>query len=57
MEKRIKENIGIAEYKKFMNATRGNDSIRENTKANLLRTFCILYYSRIRTPSHDEALS
>jgi len=54
MEKRIKENIGIAEYKKLMNATRGNDSIRENTKANLLRTFCILYYTGLRLNELQE---
>lgn len=46
--KRIKENITIVEYKKIMAATRGNDSIRENTRLNLLRTFTILFYTGMR---------
>ena len=46
--KRIKENITIVEYKKLMAATRGNDSIRENTRLNLLRTFTILFYTGMR---------
>ena len=46
--KRIKENITIVEFKKLMAATRGNDSIRENTRLNLLRTFTILFYTGMR---------
>jgi len=46
--KRIKENITIVEYKKLMSATRGNDSIRENTRVNLLRSFTLLFYTGMR---------
>lgn len=46
--KKIQENITSVEYKKLMNGVRGNESIRANTKSNLLRTFCILYYTGLR---------
>lgn len=46
--KRIKESITELEYKKLMNAIRGNETIRPNTKQNLLRTFMILYYTGLR---------
>ncbi|QOY50924.1 tyrosine-type recombinase/integrase [Candidatus Sulfurimonas baltica] len=46
--KRIKENITIVEFKKIMAATRGDDSIRENTRLNLLRTFVMLYHTGMR---------
>ena len=46
--KRIKESITETEYKKLMNAVRGDESIRDHTKQNLLRTFCILYYTGLR---------
>jgi len=46
--KRIKENITIVEFKKLMAHVRGNDSIRENTRLNLLRTFTILFYTGMR---------
>jgi len=46
--KRIKENITEVEFKKLMASTRGNESIRENTKLNLLRTFTILFYTGMR---------
>ena len=46
--KRIKENITQVEFKKLMSATRGDESIRENTRLNLLRTFVILYYTGLR---------
>ena len=45
---RIKENITAVEYKKLMNSVRGNETIRANTKSNMLRTFCILYFTGLR---------
>lgn len=54
MKRLIKENIGLAEYKKLMNATRGNESIRANTKSNLLRTFTILYFTGLRLNELQE---
>jgi len=46
--KRIKENITEVEFKKLMASVRGDESIRANTKSNLLRTFTILYYTGMR---------
>ena len=46
--KKLKENITSVEYKKLMNSVRGNQTIRANTKSNMLRTFCILYYTGMR---------
>ena len=46
--KRIKESITELEYKKLMSAVRGDESIRENTKDNLLRAFTILYFTGLR---------
>lgn len=46
--KRVKESITSVEYKKLMVFVRGDDSIKENTRNNLLRTFCILYYTGLR---------
>ncbi len=46
--KRIKENITESEFKKLMASTRGDESIRENTRLNLLRTFTILFYTGMR---------
>lgn len=46
--KRIKESVTELEYKKLMNAVRGNDSMRNTTKQNLLRTFTILYFTGLR---------
>lgn len=46
--KKIKENITAVEYRKLMNSVRGNETIRANTKSNMLRTFCILYFSGLR---------
>jgi len=46
--KKIKENITLAEYKKLMAFTKGDDTLRENTRLNLLRTFTILYYTGLR---------
>lgn len=52
--KRIKENITETEYKKLMNSVRGDDTIRENTRNNLQRTFCILYYTGLRLNELQE---
>jgi len=52
--KRIKENVTEVEYKKLMTFVRGNDSMRENTKLNLLRTFTILYYTGLRLNEIQE---
>lgn len=46
--KRIKENVTEVEYKKLMAFVRGDDNIRENTRANLLRTFTLLFYTGMR---------
>ncbi len=46
--KRIKESITQSEYKKLMNSVRGDDTIRKTTQQNLLRTFCILYFTGLR---------
>ena len=46
--KRIKESITEIEYKKLMNAVRGDETIRNHTKQNLLRTFTILYFTGLR---------
>jgi len=46
--KRIKENITIVEQKKLIAHLRGDTSIRENTRLNLLRTFTILFYTGMR---------
>ena len=45
---KLKENITSVEYKKLMNSVRGNETIRANTKSNMLRTFCILYFTGLR---------
>lgn len=52
--KRIKENITEAEYKKLMTFVRGNETFRENTKLNLLRTFTILYFTGLRLNEVQE---
>ena len=46
--KRIKESITEAEYKRLMNEVRGDESLRQNTKANLLRVFTLLYFTGLR---------
>ena len=46
--KRIKESVTELEYKKLMSAVRGDESIRANTKDNLLRAFTILYFTGLR---------
>ena len=44
----IKESVTEIEYKKLMNAVRGDDTLRKTTKQNLLRTFSILYFTGLR---------
>ena len=52
--KRIKESVTEHEYKKLMSAVRGDESIRENTKDNLLRAFTILYFTGLRLNELQE---
>ena len=52
--KRIKENITEIEYKKLMTYVRGDESLRENTKLNLLRTFTILFFTGLRLNEVQE---
>ncbi len=52
--KRIKENITEVEYKKLMSFIRGNETLRENTKLNLLRTFTILFFTGLRLNEVQE---
>lgn len=52
--KRIKESITENEFKKLMSYVRGDDSIRENTRINLLRTFIFLYYCGLRLNEVQE---
>lgn len=52
--KRIKESITEKEFKKLMSYVRGDDSIRENTRMNLLRTFIFLYYCGLRLNEVQE---
>ena len=52
--KRIKENITEVEYKKLMTYVRGDESLRENTKLNLLRTFTILFFTGLRVNEVQE---
>lgn len=52
--KRIKESITEKEFKKLMSYVRGDDSIRENTRINLLRTFIFLYYCGLRLNEVQE---
>lgn len=52
--KRIKESVTQAEYKKLMSAVRGDESLRPNTKSNLLRAFSILYFTGLRLNEIQE---
>ena len=52
--KKIKENITEVEYKKLMSFTRGNETLRNNTKLNLLRTFTILFFTGLRLNEVQE---
>ena len=52
--KKIKENITEVEYKKLMSFTRGNETLRDNTKLNLLRTFTILFFTGLRLNEVQE---
>lgn len=46
--KRIKDSVTEAEYKKLMAGVRGDESLLENTRENLLRAFTILYFTGVR---------
>ena len=52
--KRIKESINEVEYKKLINAVRGDESLRPNTQQNLLRAFTILYFTGLRLNELQE---
>ncbi len=52
--KRIKESITKIEFKKLMTFVRGDETIRENTRINLLRTFVFLYYCGLRLNEVQE---
>ena len=52
--KKIKENITEVEYKKLMSFVRGNETLRFNTKQNLLRTFTILFFTGLRLNEVQE---
>ena len=52
--KKIKENITELEYKKLMSFVRGNETLRSNTKQNLLRTFTILFFTGLRLNEVQE---
>jgi integrase len=49
-----KENITEVEYKKLMSFVRGNETLRPNTKQNLLRTFTILFFTGLRLNEVQE---
>ena len=46
--KRIKENINEQEFKKLIYFANGDESLRVDTRINLLRTFTILFYTGLR---------
>lgn len=48
MSKVIKESVTEVEFKKLISHVRGDLSIKENTKSNLIRTFTLLYYTGSR---------
>ncbi len=52
--KRIKESINELEYKKLINAVRGDETLRASSKDNLLRTFTILYFTGLRLNELQE---
>ena len=52
--KRIKESVTELEYKKLMSAVRGDESLRPNTRDNLLRAFTILYFTGLRLNELQE---
>ena len=51
---RIKESITELEYKKLMSSVRGDESMRDNTKNNLLRAFTVLYFTGLRLNELQE---
>ena len=52
--KRIKESITEVEYKKLLNGVRGDESLQQSSKENLLRTFTILYFTGLRINELQE---
>jgi len=52
--KRIKESVTEVEYKKLMNAVRGDESLRATSKANLLRAFTVLFFTGLRLNELQE---
>jgi integrase len=46
--KKIRKPIGELEYKKLMNFTRGDNSLKEFNRIRFLRIFSLLYYSGCR---------
>src|SRR5574344_1263198 len=46
--KRIKESITYNDYKKLIGYVKIDETIQDKTKSNLLRAFCILYYTGLR---------
>ena len=46
--KKIKESIREKEYKILMNYITNNETMRDNTKANMLKVFTLLYYTGAR---------
>ncbi len=54
--KRIKESITEIEYKKLLNAIKGDETLRPNTQQNLLRAFTILYFTGLRLNELQEMI-
>jgi len=50
----IKESITEVEYKKLIRYVKGDESIRDNSKKNLLRTFIILFFTGLRINELQE---
>ena len=46
--KRIRESIGVNEYKRLMNFTRGDDEIKTFTRKRFLKIYTLLYYTGMR---------
>ena len=46
--KKVKESIGLKEYKDLLIHSRGIDNIKENSRLNIQRTFTILFYTGLR---------
>ncbi|WP_165786861.1 site-specific integrase [Aliarcobacter cryaerophilus] len=52
--KRIKESITYNDYKKIIGFVKIDETIRDNSRVNLLRAFCILYYTGLRVNELQE---